>query len=176
MALFPSYRAIRAYVGLGSNLANPREQLERALVSLRRIPQTQWVTCSGIYQSAPLGPHKQPDFLNAVVALDTKLPPEELLEYCLAIEQLQGRRRLIRWAARTLDLDLLLYGDHRRFSQHLRLPHPGIGSRPFVLYPLAEIAPDLNIPGEGQLARRLSACSQEGLSLIVRREELCLES
>ena len=147
---------MRVYVGLGSNLLHPRRQLARALRALARLPRTRFVGASSNYVSAPLDcPGPQPEFVNAVAALETTLPPRGLLAQLLAIERRQRRaRRRPRNAPRTLDLDLLLYGRARLRNSRLVVPHPRMGERAFVLRPLVELAPDVTIPGRG-LARAL---------------------
>jgi len=146
-----------AYVGLGSNLDDPGAQLNRALQALAGLPETLLVAVSGRYRNPPMGPADQPDFLNAVAGLLTRLSPEPLLAALQSIEKDQGRRRDgPRWGARTLDLDLLAYGSVRLDSDALTLPHPGICSRPFVLVPLAEVAPGLRLP-DGQSVAALAA-------------------
>jgi len=154
---------IRAYVGLGSNLENPEQQVRKALLALAALPATHLVRHSLLYRSAPLGPADQPDYVNAVAALDTELDPLALLEALFAIEQTQGRVRLVRWGARTLDLDLLLYGSRTLTSERLTLPHPGLRERSFVLVPLAEIAPELVLPEGDRVAELAHRCSTHGL-------------
>lgn len=148
--------AMRVYVGLGSNLAHPRRQLARATRALAGLPRTRVVGVSSNYRSAPLDvPGLQPEFVNAVAALETTLPPRGLLAQLFAIERRQRRaRRRQRNAARTLDLDLLLYGRARLGNPRLTVPHPRMSERAFVLRPLVELAPDVTIPGRG-LARML---------------------
>jgi 2-amino-4-hydroxy-6-hydroxymethyldihydropteridine diphosphokinase len=145
-----------AYVGLGSNLAHPRRRIARALRSLAHLPGTTLVAVSGNYVTAPIGTDsRQPDYVNAVAALATALPPRALLARLLAIERRHGRRRSAltpRNAARTLDLDLLLYGGRRLQSATLTIPHPRMHERAFVVRPLLEIAPTVRIPRKG-LAR-----------------------
>ncbi len=147
-----------AYVGLGSNLAHPRRQIARALRSLARLPGTRILHISRNYQTEPVGaPGPQPDYVNAVAALATRLPPRALLRQLQAIERRQHRRRTPetpRNAARTLDLDLLLYGGRRVRSAALTVPHPRMHWRAFVLEPLVEIAPAVRIAQRG-LARTL---------------------
>lgn len=155
--------AVRAYIGLGSNLDDPVRQLQRAWAALAHVPQTQRVACSRFYRSAPLGPQDQPDYVNAVAALDTTLAPAALLDALQAIETAQGRVRLRRWGPRTLDLDLLLYGHEVLSTPRLTLPHPGLGVRNFVLYPLAELDPDLVLPDGRTLAELLEQCDSAGL-------------
>ena len=143
---------VTAYVGLGANLDDPVEQVQRACDELKRIPSTQMLACSPLYRSAPLGPQDQPDYINAVAALQTQLSAPELLAALRAIEQQHGRRRDgSRWGPRTLDLDILLYGDLRQDAPELTLPHPGLHERAFVLYPLYDVAPELQIPGRGSV-------------------------
>lgn len=155
---------IRAFVGLGSNLDDPQAQLRRALQALSELPHTQLAAHSGLYRSAPLGGLDQPDYLNAVAALDTRLSAPALLAALQAIEDRQGRvRSAQRWQARTLDLDLLLYGEQQLQDAALTVPHPGLAERAFVLYPLQEIAPDLVIPGLGELSVLIAKCPRADL-------------
>lgn len=145
-----------AYVALGSNLAHPRRQLARATADLSRLPRTRVVAVSPNYVTEPLGTEEaQPDYVNAVAVVRTALSPRALLARLNAIERRHGRRRdaRARNAARTLDLDLLLYGRRRIDVPHLSVPHPRMHERAFVLRPLADVAPALSIPGRG-LARR----------------------
>jgi len=141
---------IAAYVGLGSNLEDPLGQIRRALDELARIPETHVTARSPLYKSPPLGPQHQPDYINAVAALDTGLAPLELLAALREIETRHGRRRDgTRWGPRSLDLDILLYGELVMSTPELSLPHPGLPERAFVLYPLHDIAPLLAVPGKG---------------------------
>jgi len=132
-----------AYVGLGSNLDDPAEQVRAALGELEHLPQTRLAAASSLYRSRPLGYAAQPDFVNAVAALDTALEPLALLAELQAIEARHGRARSFRNAPRTLDLDLLLYGDQTIDQPGLIVPHPRMHERAFVLQPLLEIAPQL---------------------------------
>lgn len=154
---------VRAYIGLGSNLDDPVRQLHRALASLAQLPHSRLAGCSRFYRSAPLGPQDQPDYVNAVAALDTSLPAEALLDALQTIETAQGRVRLRRWGPRTLDLDLLLYGNEVLATSRLSVPHPGLSERNFVLYPLYELAPDLRLPDGRALAELLVRCDAAGL-------------
>lgn len=143
---------VTAYVGLGANLDDPVQQVQRACHELGAIRSTHVLACSPLYRSAPLGPQDQPDYINAVAALETGLAPLELLEALRTIEVQHGRRRDgSRWGPRTLDLDILLYGDLQRDTPELTLPHPGLHERAFVLYPLFDVAPGLQIPGRGSV-------------------------
>jgi 2-amino-4-hydroxy-6-hydroxymethyldihydropteridine diphosphokinase len=149
---------------LGSNLQNPIEQIRFALAALRDLPRSRFVASSPLYRSIPLGPVDQPDYVNAVAAVDTELPPHTLLRELHALERNQGRVRTgVRWGARTIDLDLLLYGDFECQSAELTLPHPGMCQRNFVLYPLSEIAPELRLPDGRALCSLLRDCAAEGL-------------
>lgn len=155
---------ITAYVGLGSNLDNPEHHVRMALDALARIPNTRLVRHSSLYRSAPMGPSDQPDYINAVAALEITLPALELMTELQTIERQHGRRRgAVKWGPRTLDLDLLLYGNERIEETTLTVPHPGIAERPFVLYPLSEIAPAIDIPGYGPLKDLLRTCPAAGL-------------
>src|SRR6185312_12840732 len=142
----------QVYVGLGSNLADPRAQVEHALHALERLPRTRFKQSSRLYRSAPWGWADQPEFVNAAVALQTELPPRELLDALLVIERAAGRARdTTRWGPRVLDLDILVYGDRLVDEPGLHVPHPHLHERAFVLLPLAEIAPDLLVPGRGRV-------------------------
>lgn len=156
-----------AFVALGSNLDNPRAQVERALVELGTIADTNLVSHSRLYRSPPLGPPDQPDYVNAVAALETTLAPRALFDALLEIERAHGRTRDgERWGPRTLDLDLLMVGDAVQDEAGLTLPHPGLTQRAFVLYPLAELAPDLGIPGAGPLRAVLARVPVGDLAVI----------
>ncbi|MFO7593738.1 MAG: 2-amino-4-hydroxy-6-hydroxymethyldihydropteridine diphosphokinase [Pseudomonadota bacterium] len=147
---------VRAYIGLGSNLDDPEARLQRAIEALSDIPDSRLTAFSRFYRSSPMGPAGQPDYVNAVAMLDTRLEPLELLDALQAIEQQQGRvRKGERWGPRTLDLDLLLYGAEVINHARLVVPHPGIKERKFVLYPLAELAPELVFPDGSTLAEAL---------------------
>lgn len=154
----------RVYIGLGSNLAEPLTQLRGALAALAALPQSRLVAVSSFYASDPLGPADQPRYVNAVAALDTDLAPLALLDALQAIELDQGRvRKAERWGPRTLDLDILLFGERRLDEPRLSVPHYHMHARPFVLYPLAELAPDLRLPDGRRLADLLAACPFVGL-------------
>lgn len=142
----------RAFVGLGSNLDEPVQQIEAALDMLDDLPGTRVVARSSLYRSAPLGPIDQPDFVNAVAKLETRRTLRDLLRRMQAIERRLGRQSGERWGPRRIDLDLLVFGDETIDEDGLKVPHPGIAERNFVLLPLGEIAPDLFIPGLGHLA------------------------
>ena len=141
-----------AYIALGSNLHTPLEQLKRALNALAQLPQTQLMAVSSFYRSKPLGPQDQPDYLNAAVEISTALSPLALLDELQRIENEQGRVRLRRWGERTLDLDILLYGDEIIQTERLTVPHYDMHNREFVIAPLAEIAPNLILPNGQKLA------------------------
>lgn len=155
----------RAYIGLGSNLADPQQQLRGALRALAELPQTRLVAVSSLYASDPLGPADQPRYVNAVAALDTDLQPLDLLDALQRIELAQGReRKAERWGPRTLDLDILLFGERLIDEPRLKVPHYHMQARPFVLYPLAEIAPaGLALADGRRLADLLAACPFSGL-------------
>jgi len=163
----PGLNWIPAYVGLGSNQDEPASQLRRAFSALAGLPETRLVACSPLYRSPPLGGLPQPDYVNAAAALLTRLPALALLDQLLAVELAQGRRRNgERWASRTLDLDLLVYGHQSIDEPRLRVPHPGIALRNFVLFPLLDIAPGLDVPGLGPVPRLAAAAGQAGLTRI----------
>ena len=151
----------RAYVALGANLGDPVETVHAAIEALRSLPHSQLIAVSSLYRTAPVGLHNQPDFINAVVALETQLDASSLLDELFAIEARFGRRRSVRNAPRTLDLDLLLHGDTVSDDTQLTLPHPRMHQRAFVLAPLAEIAPDIVISGRGQVGDLLRNCEEQ---------------
>lgn len=151
------------YIGLGSNLGAPREQVQRALNELDALPQTQLARASSLYRSRAVGPGDQPDYINAVAQLTTRLDPEPLLDALQAIEQAHERQRLVRWGPRTLDLDILLYDDISIASERLDVPHPYLTARNFVLLPLLEIAPELHLADGTSIAAWAQRCGAEGL-------------
>ncbi len=152
-----------AFIGLGSNLEEPRNQLQRAFAALGELPGTRLVAQSSLYRSAPLGYQDQPDFVNAVAGIATELTPQALLQALLQIEHSHGRERTFRNAPRTLDLDILLYDGVQLHEQGLTIPHPQMHLRAFVLQPLLEIAPDASIPGVGQAQWSLQVCRDQVL-------------
>lgn len=154
---------VRAFVGLGSNLNGPAAQLRRALLELAELPHTRLIGHSPLYGSTPLGPPDQPHYVNAVAMLQTSLDAHSLLEQLLAVEQRHGRERGDRWGPRTLDLDLLLYGDEQIDSPRLQVPHPQMHRRAFVLVPLHDLAPDLALPGLGPLLDHMPDMQDPGL-------------
>lgn len=157
-------RWLPVYVGLGSNLGDSPATLRAALAAIGQLDQVYLASRSSLYRSAPLGPSDQPDYCNAVAALLTRLAPGALLKALHGIEESFGRvRGGDRWGPRTLDLDLLLYADRALDGPDLVVPHPGLAQRNFVLYPLAEIAPDIRIPGFGPLSRLVAATDTAGL-------------
>jgi 2-amino-4-hydroxy-6-hydroxymethyldihydropteridine diphosphokinase len=147
-----------AYVAIGSNLDNPRAQVLKAFAELDGLPRTRLVRRSSLYRSAPLGYAEQPEFINAVAQLDTGLPAERLLAELREIEARHGRSRSFPNAPRTLDLDVLLYGDAALALPGLAIPHPRMHERAFVLKPLTEISPEVTIPGRGPAKALLEYC------------------
>ncbi|MEN9704131.1 MAG: hypothetical protein RLZZ393_10 [Pseudomonadota bacterium] len=154
---------VRAFIGLGSNQADPPLQLDAALEALSRLPDTRLLAVSPRYVTSPFGPVPQPDFLNAVAELETALDALTLLAALHRIEAAQGRVRTLRWGPRTLDLDLLVHGDACIETQGLTVPHPGIVQRNFVLYPLRDIAPALEIPGLGRVSTLAARVAGDGI-------------
>ena len=160
-----------AYIGLGSNLSghhngqilSPQAQLKRAVLSLSEHQQVDALRQSSFYQTTAIGPGQQPDYINAVAQLQTSLSPLELLDLLQSIENQQGRERIIRWGARTLDLDILLYDQITENSQRLILPHPRMHERNFVLAPLAELAPQLTLANGKNITELLANCSMQGI-------------
>jgi len=155
---------IPAFVALGANLEDPVNQVRRALVELACLPRTRLTAQSSLYLSKPVGHARQPDYVNAVAALRTRLTPRGLLEHLLEIETRHGRTRAFKNAPRTLDLDLLLYGGLVMHEPGLSLPHPRMRERAFVLLPLAELDPDCQIPGHGPVHRCLAPLDIQDLT------------
>ncbi|MGF1696680.1 2-amino-4-hydroxy-6-hydroxymethyldihydropteridine diphosphokinase [Vibrio lamellibrachiae] len=153
------------YIAIGSNLADPVGQANGAIEALKHLPKSTLLSASQLYSSSPMGPQDQPDYINAVVAIETQLTPLELLDCTQTIELEQGRvRKDERWGPRTLDLDIILYGNDVIDSERLIVPHYGMKEREFVLYPLAEIAPNLTLPDGTELQHLLSKVDRNGLS------------
>ncbi len=153
------------FIGIGSNLKDPLHQVQTAIAELVQLSKTIFITSSSFYRTKPLGPTDQPDFINAVIALETELTPLELLDALQAIELQHGRVRDRRWGPRTLDLDLLLYDQLTLQSERLTLPHSGLKNRIFVLQPLAEIAPELMLPSGESIRGLLAQCQDEIVKL-----------
>ncbi|MDA3131790.1 2-amino-4-hydroxy-6-hydroxymethyldihydropteridine diphosphokinase [Atlantibacter subterraneus] len=155
----------RVYLAIGSNLASPLEQVNAALAALAEIPESQLVAVSDFYRTPPLGPQDQPDYLNAAVALETALAPEALLDHTQRIELQQGReRKAHRWGPRTLDLDIMLFGEMQIDTPRLTVPHYDMKNRAFMLLPLAQIAPDLRFPDGDKLSDLLANLDPSGIS------------
>lgn len=159
-------QAIDLYIGLGSNLEDPLQQVRRALIELSQLPCSELIRHSQLYRSDPVGPPGQPDYINAVAHLRTRLQPERLLDQLQALEQQHQRVRLQHWGARTLDLDILLFGDLQINSTRLSVPHPFMAQRSFVLYPLQEIAPELRLPNGESLTRLIAHCERGTLAQV----------
>jgi 2-amino-4-hydroxy-6-hydroxymethyldihydropteridine diphosphokinase len=155
-----------AYVGLGANLGEPRRQLTEAIIAMSGLPETRLARHSSFYRTAPVGFEEQPEFLNAVAALDTRLAPGVLLEGLQGIERRHHRERSFPNAPRTLDLDLLLFGDERIARPGLTVPHPRMHERAFVLQPLLELDPGISIPGKGKASAFLAACASQKVERI----------
>lgn len=160
--------AVTAFIGLGANLGKPQGQIRTAIAALGKLPKTRLVGASSLYRSQPVGYKDQPDFVNAVAEIETELAPEALLKELLEIEARFGRTRSFPNAPRTLDLDLLLYGNQVIAQPGLAVPHPRMHERAFVLAPLAEIAPDTVVPGKGTAAALLTACKDQGVAMLRR--------
>jgi 2-amino-4-hydroxy-6-hydroxymethyldihydropteridine diphosphokinase len=153
-----------SFVGLGSNLCDPVRQIHRALDRLAAIPSSRFDACSSLYRTPPMGRRDQPDFVNAVVRIATCLDPHALLHQLQSIERAQGRSRDgSRWGPRTIDLDLLVYGDEIIDDHGLHVPHPGVSERAFVLVPMAEIGPELMLPGHASIDDLLARVDTAGV-------------
>ena len=157
-----------SYIALGSNLSNPKQQVQDALLAIDRLPQTYLLAYSSLYQSAPMGPQDQPPFVNAVAKVYTHLSPLELLDALQAIEKQQGRVRKEHWGARTIDLDIVLYDHTIMQTERLTLPHYGMKERDFVIVPLAEISPNLIFPDGESISQVLTNCPNYELEKITR--------
>ena len=159
--------AVVAYVGIGSNVDGPEERVKRAAAVLDRLPKTRLSKLSPLYLNPPMGPAEQPHYVNAVAALRTELEPRALLDLLHEIEAANGRIRQQHWGPRTLDLDLLLHGDVVSDDPDLILPHPGLADRAFVLVPLADIAPDLQVVGLGTVSELKSALPADAVESLL---------
>jgi 2-amino-4-hydroxy-6-hydroxymethyldihydropteridine diphosphokinase len=160
----PEAEMVTAYIALGSNLANPEAQIKTAHAAIAEVEGVEALGFSGLYQSIPMGPQDQPDYINAVMSITTRLTPHALLRCLQDIENKQGRvRNGERWGARTLDLDLLIYGDRQIQTPDLTVPHLGLADRAFVLYPLYELSSELLVPGMGNIEDLIKKCPLTGL-------------
>ncbi|EHK89909.1 2-amino-4-hydroxy-6-hydroxymethyldihydropteridine diphosphokinase [Aggregatibacter actinomycetemcomitans] len=162
----------KVYVALGSNLADPQAQLVAALRAMNQLPDSKVVSVSSFYQSKPLGPQDQPDYVNAVACLETALSPLALLDELQRIEQEQGRIRLRRWGERTLDLDILLYAEQTIQSERLTVPHYDMHNREFVIIPLAEIAPTLSLPNGQSISELLQKFIHHQMVIVKTQSEI----
>jgi 2-amino-4-hydroxy-6-hydroxymethyldihydropteridine diphosphokinase len=159
---------IRVYIGIGSNLSDPVAQVLEAVEELEMIPDTILAERSTLYRAKPMGPEDQPDYVNAVVAMDTLLSADELHKALISIEDLQGRTRdNEKWGPRIIDLDLLLYGQQVIDTATLTVPHPGMHERDFVIIPLEEVAGNLKIPGRGHLYSLINKCKSHSLKKLI---------
>ena len=163
-------KAVDAYIALGSNMDNPEQQLKTAVKALKKLEQSILMECSSFYQSAAMGQVlDQPDFINAVCRIQTSLEPRVLLQRLQDIEQQQHRRRSVPVGGpRTLDLDILLYGDSIIKEADLLIPHPRLHERAFVLYPLAELNSEISIPGQPGLHPLLDRCRKQRIRRMKR--------
>ncbi|RLA47356.1 MAG: 2-amino-4-hydroxy-6-hydroxymethyldihydropteridine diphosphokinase [Gammaproteobacteria bacterium] len=160
------------YIALGSNLNSPPRQVQRAISSLARLPETKLIHTAPWYRSRAIGPGKQADYINTVVSIATALTPRQLLRELQAIENQQGRKRVVRWGPRSIDLDILLFGKRTIKSKILTIPHPHLTRRNFVIYPLADIAPDLVLPDTTSVQKLLANTCAEGIVRLKAGETL----
>lgn len=159
---------IRVYIGIGSNLEDPVAQVKDAIEELEMLPDTILAGRSSLYTGKPMGPADQPDYVNAVVALDTLLSPRDLFTRLVAIEDQAGRTRDgDKWGPRILDLDLLLYGKKKIDEPDLTVPHPGMHERDFVIIPLAEVAGNMKIPGHDYLSTLINQVENHSLKKVI---------
>ena len=166
----------KVYIALGSNLANPQAQLTAALQALNELSDSRLTAVSSFYQSKPLGPQDQPDYVNAVACLETSLAPLALLDELQRIEHEQGRVRLRRWGERTLDLDILLYADHIIQSERLTVPHYDMHQREFVIIPLVEIAPHLVLPNGQSIQTLAQKFADHHMVIVKHKNEIHLKN
>jgi len=159
---------VRVYIGMGSNLEDPVAQVLDAVEELEMIPDSILVSRSSLYRGKPMGPADQPDYVNAVVAMDTLLSAMDFLQALVKIEELQGRERDgEKWGPRIIDLDLLMYGKQKINTPELTVPHPGMHERDFVIVPLSEIAGNIKVPGQGLLTTLINQCENHSLRKLV---------
>jgi 2-amino-4-hydroxy-6-hydroxymethyldihydropteridine diphosphokinase len=159
-----------AYVALGSNLSDPRRQVEAAFTALAALPDARLIARSGLWRSRPMGPQDQPEFVNAVAGLLTTAGPREFLHQLRELERRLGKTEpAVRWGPRVIDLDLLVFGDLSVDEPGLVLPHPGLHQRNFVLYPLSEIAAELQVPGLARVSRLRERVSAAGIERLAAR-------
>lgn len=158
---------VPAYIGVGSNLGDSQARVLAAFEALGALPRTRLIARSRLYRTRPFGPVEQGDFINAVAGLLTQLTPQELLAAIRDLEHAAGRVRAERWGPRTLDLDILVHGSERIDTPDLTVPHPGIPQRGFVLAPLADIAPTLDVPGMGRVEVLLRALADDGIAEVI---------
>ena len=155
---------MKVFVAMGSNLGDREAHILQAADDITQLPDCTSLVASAIYQSAPMGPQDQPDYLNSACSFECELTPQQLLVELKTIERQHGRTQsTLRWTARPLDLDILLFGDQQIESPELTIPHPGIASRSFVLWPLAELQPDLHLPGLGPVQELMKSCEPLGI-------------
>lgn len=156
-----------AYIGIGSNLDEPAQQVMRGFDALASIPSTVLIARSRLYRTAPLGPQDQPQFVNAAAGVLTQLDAQSLLTQLKRLEAELGREQpVVRWGPRKIDFDLLVFGAEKIDADMLTVPHPGIGVRNFVLYPLADIAPELTVPGLGLVSKLKASVESDGVSVL----------
>jgi len=157
---------LNSYIGVGSNLAEPVEQVTSAITEIRNLVQCEYVQCSSLYKTPPMGPQDQPDYINAVIKIKTNFTALELLDNLQELEQLHDRRREKKWGPRTLDLDILLYSDQIINNTRLNIPHSGLYDRAFVLYPLLEIEPNLILPNGVSLDKQVASLGTQNIEII----------
>ena len=162
VAVKQKYARIRGiYIGLGSNIENPVVQIKNAIKALNELSESKVLINSGYFKSKPMGPKDQPDYVNAVVEIETTLSADELLKKCQLIEQSQGRVKKRHWGERIIDIDILLYADQQIKTDDLSVPHPGISSRDFVYMPLLKVNPEIQVPGKGLLKTIVESASEK---------------
>ena len=149
------------YIGLGSNLDNPTQHIQVAIDEIKAIENFDFIKCSSLYKTPPMGPQDQPDYINAVINIQSDIKAIDVLNSLQQLEQKHGRVRLEKWGARSLDLDILLYGNQKMNTDRLKIPHPGLYDRAFVLYPLLEIEQNLVLPNGVSLSEQVTLLGKQ---------------
>jgi len=155
------------YIGLGSNLDNPELHVSKAIDDIKLINNCDFISSSSLYKTPPMGPQDQPDYINAIVKIQSGISALELLDELQALEQHHHRVRTVRWGARNLDLDIILYGTQEIDSIRLKIPHPGLYVRAFVLYPLLEIEPNLSLPNGATIAAQVESLGEQDIAKLI---------
>ncbi len=155
------------YIGVGSNLNNPKQQVSTAINDIKSIIEFDFIAASSLYKTPPMGPQDQPDYINAVIKLTSSVSADTVLDKLQEMEHLHGRVRKTRWGARSLDLDILLFGNETINTARLKIPHPGLNLRAFVLYPLIEIEPNFTLPNGISLKQQVASLAKHDIVKLI---------